>query len=146
MPRSLAAGRASQQREREQAALVKERKIRWWELLEQYNEEYQLRKQQGLSPSPALANSLSNDMESDEERTTSDRWEPASPSPRAEGVAVGSTPEAGTEPPTARSLVEVPAGTAEAPVGAVEGPPTLKEEEVGLLQFEVGVALLLTRA
>jgi hypothetical protein len=30
---------------------VKERKIRWWELLEQYNEEYRLRKQQGLSPS-----------------------------------------------------------------------------------------------
>jgi hypothetical protein len=63
---------------------VKERKIRWWELLEQYNEEYRLRKQQGLSPPPVLANSLSNDVESDEERTTSDMWEPTYPSPRAE--------------------------------------------------------------
>jgi hypothetical protein len=65
-------------------------------------------------------------------------WEPAPPSPRAEGAAVELTPKAGTEPPAAGSLVEVPAGTAEAPAGALEVPPALEKEEAGLLQFEVG--------
>jgi hypothetical protein len=52
------------------------------------------------------------------------------PSPRAEGVAIESTLEAGTEPPAAGSLVEVP-------VGAVEVPPAFEEKEAGLLQLEV---------
>jgi hypothetical protein len=116
-PRSQAAGRAAQ--EREWAALAKERKIRWRERLEYYNEEYRLREQQGLSPPPALANSSLDEEESDEERTTSDRWEPAPPSPRAEGAAVELTPEVGTEPVVAGSSVEVSAGTTEAPAGAV---------------------------
>jgi hypothetical protein len=54
----------------------------------------------------------------------SDRWEPAPPSPWAEGAAVELTPEADTEPPAAGLSVEVPAGTAEAPAGAVEVPPS----------------------
>jgi hypothetical protein len=45
------------------------------------------------------------------------------PSPRAEGPAVDLVLEAGAEPPTARLLVEVPAGTTEAPTGAAEVPP-----------------------
>jgi hypothetical protein len=53
----------------ERAALAKERKIRRRELLEHYNEEYQLCKQQGLSPPPMLANSSSDEDESDGERT-----------------------------------------------------------------------------
>jgi hypothetical protein len=46
-------------------------------------------------------------------------------------------PEAGSEPPAAGLSVEVPVGATEAPVGAAELPPALKEEEVGILQFEV---------
>jgi hypothetical protein len=67
-------------------ALAKERKIRRREHLEQHNEEYRLREQQGLSPPPALVNSSSDEEEeSDGERTTFDRWEPAPPSRQAEG-------------------------------------------------------------
>jgi hypothetical protein len=58
-------------------------------------------------------------------------WEPAPPSPQAEGAAVELTPKAGTEPPAAGSLVEVPAGTAEAPAGAVEVPPSPRERGSG---------------
>jgi hypothetical protein len=121
-PLSQVAGRAAQEREQERAALAKERKIRRRERLEQYNEEHWLREQQGLSPPPALANSLSDEEESNEEWTTSNRWEPAHPSAQAEGAAVELTLGAGTEPPAAKSLVEVPAGTAEVPAGAVEVP------------------------
>jgi hypothetical protein len=46
-------------------------------------------------------------------------------------------PEMGVEPPTTGSSEEVPAGATEAPVGALEVPPALKEEEAGILQFEV---------
>jgi hypothetical protein len=102
-PRSQAAGRAAQQQERDRATLAKERRIRQEERLDQYNEEYWLREQQGLSPLPALANSSSHEEESDGGRSTSDRWEPAPPSPRVEGAAVESTFEAGMEPPVARS-------------------------------------------
>jgi hypothetical protein len=109
--------------QRERAALAKERKIRRQESLEQYNEEYRLQEQQGLSPPSALANSSSDKEESDGERTTSDRWEPALPSPQAEGAAVELIPEAGTEPPAAGLSVEVPAGTVEVPAGAAEVPP-----------------------
>jgi hypothetical protein len=113
-------------------ALAKERKIRRRERLEQYNEEYRLQEQQGLSPPPALANSsLDDEEESDGERTTSCRWEPAPPSPQAEGTAVESTPEAGMEPPAAGLSVEVLVGTAQALAGAVEAPPALEEEETG---------------
>jgi hypothetical protein len=41
-PRSQAAGRAAEQRERDWAALAKERRIRRQERLIQYNEEYRL--------------------------------------------------------------------------------------------------------
>jgi hypothetical protein len=94
-PRSQAIDRAAQQRERDWEALAKERRIRRRECLNQYNEEYQLCEQQGLSPPPVLANSSSDEEESDGERATSDRWEPAAPpSPRAEGAATKSTLEA----------------------------------------------------
>jgi predicted GNAT family acetyltransferase len=85
------------------------------------------------SPPPALvfANSSSDEEESDGERTTSDCWEPAPPSPRAEGVAVESTLEVGAKLPVAGSLVEVPAGTAEVPVGTVEVPPSHRGRGIG---------------
>jgi hypothetical protein len=60
-----------------------------------------------------LANSSSDEEESDVEQTTCDRWEPAVPP----------SLKAGTEPPVTRSSTEVPAGTTEASVGAVEAPP-----------------------
>jgi hypothetical protein len=41
-PRARAADRATQQWEQEQAARAKEKRIRRWEHMEQYNEEYQL--------------------------------------------------------------------------------------------------------
>jgi hypothetical protein len=44
-PRSQDASRAAQRRERERAALTKERRIRRQECLDQYNEEYRLREQ-----------------------------------------------------------------------------------------------------
>jgi hypothetical protein len=55
--RSQAVGRAAQQRERERAALVKEKRIRRQECPNQYYKEYRLHEQQGLSPPPTLANS-----------------------------------------------------------------------------------------
>jgi hypothetical protein len=70
-----------------------------------------------------LANSSSDEEEGDGEENTSDRWEPAPPSPRAEGAAVELTLEAGTELPIVGSSVEVPAGTVEALVGIVEVHP-----------------------
>jgi hypothetical protein len=48
-PRARAPSRAAQRREQEWAARAKEKKVRWWERLEQYNEEYRLCEQQGLS-------------------------------------------------------------------------------------------------
>jgi hypothetical protein len=132
-PRARAAGHVAQQREQERAARAWERKIRRRERLEQHNEEYRLREQQGLSPPPVLVNSSSDEEESDGERTTSDRWEPVPPSPRAEGEAVELVPEAGAEPPATGLSVEMPAGTTEAPSGTVEVPPALKEEEAGIL-------------
>jgi hypothetical protein len=124
-PRAQAAGRAVQQRERERAALTKEKKIWRKERLDRYNEEYRLREQQGLSPLTVLANSLSDEEEeSDGEQITSDRWEPVPPSPRAEGMPVELAPEAGTEPPATGLSVEVPVGTVEVPAGAVGAPPS----------------------
>jgi hypothetical protein len=63
MPRAWAAGRATQQREQEPAALAKERKIRQRERLEQHNEEYRMREKQGLSPPSVLVNSSSDEEE-----------------------------------------------------------------------------------
>jgi hypothetical protein len=63
MPRVRAAGRATQRREWEQAARAGEQKIRRRECLEQYNEEYRLREQQGLSPPLAPADSSSDEEE-----------------------------------------------------------------------------------
>jgi hypothetical protein len=88
-PRARAPGRATQQREQEQAAHAKEKRLRRRERLEQYNEEYRLREQQGLSPLLAPANSSSDEEEeSDGGRVTPDRWNTPPPSPRAEEVAV----------------------------------------------------------
>jgi hypothetical protein len=49
-------------------------------------------------------------------------------------------PEAGVEPPAAGLSEEAPIGAREALVGAAEVPPALKEEEAGILQFEVSNA------
>jgi hypothetical protein len=62
-PRARAAGRAAQRREQERAARTKEKRLRRQERLEQYNEEYRLCEQQGLSPPLALANSSSDEEE-----------------------------------------------------------------------------------
>jgi hypothetical protein len=62
-----------QRREQEQAARAKDNRLRWRERLEQYNEEYQLREQRGLSPPLAPANSSSEEEDSDGERSTSNR-------------------------------------------------------------------------
>jgi hypothetical protein len=45
------------------AARAKEKRLRWQERLEQYNEQYQLCEQQGLSPPLAPANSSSDEEE-----------------------------------------------------------------------------------
>jgi hypothetical protein len=136
--RARAAGRTAQQREQERAAHGKEQRIRRRERLEQYNEEYRLREQQGLCPPPPLENSLSDEKEEiDGGRVVPDKWEPAPPSPQAEGAAVELAPEAGVEPPAVEPSEEVPAGAAEAPVRTMEVPPALDEEEAGILQFEV---------
>jgi hypothetical protein len=105
-------------------ARAKEKKLRRRERLEQYNEEYRLREQQGLSPPPASANSSSDEKEeNDRERTTSDRWEPAPPSPRAEGVAVELIPGVSAEAPAAGLTMEAPAGATEVPASAAEASP-----------------------
>jgi hypothetical protein len=123
MPWARATGRTAQQREPEWAARAKEKKIRWRQHLEQHNEEYRLREQQGLSPPPAPVNSSLEEEESDGERTTSDRWEPMPLSSRAEGAAVELVPEAGVESPVAGPSEKVLAGTMKVPVGAAEVPP-----------------------
>jgi hypothetical protein len=123
-PQARAAGRATRRRGQERAARAKEKKLRRQERLEQYNKEYRLREQQGLSPPPALAISSSNEEEkSDGEQTTSDRWKPVPPSPRAEGATEELVPGAGADPPAARILEEAPAGATEALACAEEVPP-----------------------
>jgi hypothetical protein len=62
-PRAQEAGRTAQWREQEWAARAKEKRLRRQERLEQYNEEYRLREQQGFSPPLALANSSSDEEE-----------------------------------------------------------------------------------
>jgi hypothetical protein len=110
-----------QRREQERAACAKEKKLRRRECLEQYNEEYQLPEQQGLSLSLVLANSSSDEEEeSDRERTTFDRWEPAPPSPWAAEAAVELVLGAGAEPPATGLSEEAPAGTTEALASAAE--------------------------
>jgi hypothetical protein len=85
--------------------------------LEQYNEEYWLCEQQGLSPPPALANSSSDEEEqSDGGRATPDRWNPPPPSPRAKEAVMELVPAAGAEVPAVGPSVE-------APVGAMGIPP-----------------------
>jgi hypothetical protein len=77
-PGARAAGRAAQRRERERAARAKEQKIRRRERLEQYNEEYQLREQQGLSPplAPVVSSSEEEEEESDGGRVAPKWWNP----------------------------------------------------------------------
>jgi hypothetical protein len=63
-----------------------------------------------------LVNSSSDEEESERQRTTSDRWEPAAlPSPGVEGVVTESTLKAGAEPPVAGSSTEALVGAAEPP-------------------------------
>jgi hypothetical protein len=74
-PQARAAGHAAQRREKERAARAKEKRLRWRKRLEQYNEEYQLREQQALSPPLAPTNSSSDEEEeSDGGRANSDSW------------------------------------------------------------------------
>jgi hypothetical protein len=142
--RTRAVGHAAQQWEQKWAERAKEKRIRRREHLEQYNEEYRLCEQQGLSPLPALVNSSSDEAEeSDGGRAIHDRWEPVPPSPRAEGVAMGLVPEAGLEPPAVGSSEEVPAGAAEAPAGAAEVPPSPRgEQRLSLRTFDFEGQLL----
>jgi hypothetical protein len=79
-----------------------------------------------------LVNSSSDkEEESDGERTTSDRWEPVPPSPRAEGAAVELVTEAGAEPPAAELSEEMPAGTTEVPAGTAEVPQPSRKRKWG---------------
>lgn len=115
-PRSQADNRAKQQREQDQAARAKEKKIGRQERLDRYNADYWLREQQGLSPPSELVLSSSDEEEGEEEQTTSGRWDPAPPpSPGAEEVAAEPTPEAGTAPPVEGSSVRTSAGSAGVP-------------------------------
>jgi hypothetical protein len=113
-PGVRAAGRAAQRRERERAARTREQKIRRREGLEQYNEEYRLREQQGLSPSLAPADSSSEEEEEESNggRAAPERWNPPPPSPWAAEAAVELVPVAGAEAPATGSSVEAPVGTA----------------------------------
>jgi hypothetical protein len=141
MPRARAADRAAQQREQERVVSAKEMKLRRWERQEQHNEEYRLREQQGLSPSPALANSSSDEEESDGERTTSHRWEPAPPIATGRGSGHGIGPQGGHR--TAhRRAIRAGASRCHGGAGGRSGgtTPALKEEEAGILQFVVSSA------
>jgi hypothetical protein len=88
-PRARVAARAAQRREQEWTACAKEKKLRWRERLEQYDEEYRLREQQGLSPPLAPANSSSEEEEEEEEEEESDGGGPPPrggiPRPRCHG-------------------------------------------------------------
>jgi hypothetical protein len=122
-PRARASGSTEQRRGQERATRTKEKRLKRQERLEQYNEEYRLREQQGLSRPLASANSLSDEEEeSDGERTTSDRWEPAPLLPQAEEAAVELVPVAGAEALATGPSVDAPVGATEAPAGATEVP------------------------
>jgi hypothetical protein len=137
-PRARSAACAAQRREQKWAACAKERKIRQRERPKQYDEEYRLLEQQGLSP-PLAPSNLSSEEEEESDRggATPERWHPPPPSPRAAEAAAELVSALGAQVSTVGSSVEAPAGAAEAPAVATEAPPTLKEEEAGFLQLEV---------
>jgi hypothetical protein len=115
-PGARAAGRIAQRREREREAHAKEQRIRRRERLEQYNEEYRLSEQQGLSPPLAPVNSSSDEEEeSDGGQATSDRWNPPPPLPQAEEAAVELVPAAGTEAPAVGPSMEAAANATKVP-------------------------------
>jgi hypothetical protein len=118
-PQARAAAHAAQRREQERVARAKEKKFRRREHLEQYNEEYRLREQWGLSPLLVPGNSSSEEEESDGGQAASNRWNPPPPSRRVEEVAVELVPMAGAEALATGSLVE-------APTCATEVPPSLR--------------------
>jgi hypothetical protein len=92
------AARAVQRRVQERAARKKERRIQWRERLEQRDEEYRLRDQQGLSPPVTSEYSSSGEgeeEESDRGQAPPKRWDPAPPSPRAVEAAEEKAPGAG---------------------------------------------------
>jgi hypothetical protein len=64
--RARSAARTAQRREQEWAAHAKDRRLRRWKRLEQYDKEFQLHEQQGLSPPLAPANSSSEEEEEEE--------------------------------------------------------------------------------
>jgi hypothetical protein len=154
-PRAQAAARTVQRREQERAAHRKERRIQRWELQEQESEEYRLREQQGLPPSPAMPENSSSSGEEEEE---SDRGRPPRggiPHPRHQGpqrrqwsrrpwqVRRHTPPAASGAGTCARRR-----GNSECRGGAGEcysgddgrrsgASRTREEEETGLLQFEV---------
>jgi hypothetical protein len=133
MPRAQAAARAARRQEQERAARTKEKKLRRRERLEQYDEEYQLRKQQGLSPPLVPVNSSSKEdeeEESDRGRAAPERWDPPPSSPRAAEAAMELVFAAGAEALTVGSSVE-------APTGATEAPPSPRGRGSEVLQLEV---------
>jgi hypothetical protein len=78
-PRARSTARAAQRQEQERATRAKERRLRRQERLEQYDEEYRLLEQQGLSPLLALTNSSSSSSEEEESdggRAAPERWNP----------------------------------------------------------------------
>jgi hypothetical protein len=88
----------------------------------QWDEEYWLREQQGLSH-PATPENLSSEEEEDEEesdggRAPTERWNPPSPSLRAVEAAEEQAPAVGAEMPAAGRSVEEAARAAEASVSA----------------------------
>jgi hypothetical protein len=126
-PRARGAARAVQRQEKERVARAKERRIRRWEHLEQYNEEYRLREQWGLSPPLAPANSSLEEEEeegSDGGCAAPERWDPPPPSRRAAEVVADLVLMAGAEASVVGSSTEVPAGATSAPTGATEAPPS----------------------
>jgi hypothetical protein len=95
------------------------------ERLEQHNEEYRLREQQGVSPLPALVNLLSDEEEESDGGTDHlQRVGTRAPIATGRGGSLELVPEAGAEPPVVGLLKEVPAGAPEAPAGAAEVPPS----------------------
>jgi hypothetical protein len=112
--------RAAQWREQEWAAHKKERGIRH---LEQRDEEFRLREQQGLPPPVTSEYSSSKEEEEEESdggQAPLERWEPAPPSLRAAEAAEDQAPRAGAKAPAAGRSTEEAAHTAEVLAHAAE--------------------------
>jgi hypothetical protein len=113
---------AAQRREQERAAHKKERSIWRRERREQWDKEYQLREQQGLSRPAASEYSPSSEEEeeSDGGRAPPERWDPAPTSPRAAEAVEEQAPGASVEAPAAGQSVEGTTHSTEALARAAE--------------------------